>query len=43
MVQTDLEAALEMSLALARGKKCPLIIAGSLYLVGAVRKLLVKE
>jgi len=43
MVQTDLETALEMSLALARGKNCPLIIAGSLYLVGAVRKILVKK
>ena len=43
MVQTDLQTALDMSLALAKGGNCPLIIAGSLYLVGAVRKLLVKK
>ena len=37
MVQEDVRAAVEAALAIARGRKCPLVIAGSLYLVGAVR------
>ncbi len=40
MVQENVEAAVSAGLALARGQKCPLVVAGSLYLVGAVRSYL---
>lgn len=40
MVQPDVHAAVSAGLAIARGQKCPLVVAGSLYLVGAVRRYL---
>jgi dihydrofolate synthase/folylpolyglutamate synthase len=43
MVQEDPATALSMAVALARGKGCPLIVTGSLYLVGAVRAMLEKN
>ena len=42
MVEEDLAAAIQLGIALARSKRCPLIVAGSLYLVGAVRSMLEK-
>jgi dihydrofolate synthase/folylpolyglutamate synthase len=37
IVQADMETALRMGIEMARSRHCPLVIAGSLYLVGAAR------